>query len=168
MNLFSTIKEDWIAHGKEWTRPGFRAIAFCRFGYWRTHQIQNRYLRFPFNFLYRILYRHARNVYGIEIPSSVELGRRVVIEHQGGIVIHGCAKIGDDSIVRQNVTIGNRYLDRPLEAPVLGKRVNVGAGAVILGNIEIGDDAVIGANAVVIKDVAPGSTVVGIPAKPLK
>jgi len=65
------------------------------------------------------------------------------------------------------VTLGNRYLDRPLEAPKLGKRVNVGAGAKLLGGITVGDDAIIGANAVVLHDVPSGATVVGIPAKPI-
>ena len=73
--------------------------------------------------------------------------------------------IGDDSIIRQGVTLGNRYLARPLEAPQLGDRVNVGAGAKILGGVTIGDDANIGANAVVLSDIPPGKTAVGIPAK---
>ena len=74
--------------------------------------------------------------------------------------------IGDDCVLRQGVTLGNRYLDRPGDAPVLGRRVNVGAGAKLLGPVQIGDDAVIGANAVVLHDVPAGATVVGIPAVP--
>ncbi|MCB1625177.1 MAG: serine acetyltransferase, partial [Pseudomonadales bacterium] len=89
-------------------------------------------------------------------------------EHQGAIVIHGSAVIGDDCVIRQGVTLGNRYNDRPREAPQLGKGVNVGAGAKLLGAITIGDHATIGANAVVLNDVAPGDTVVGIPARPLR
>jgi serine O-acetyltransferase len=122
-------------------------------------------LRAPFSVLYKALYRKVRNVYGIELPYTVELGRRVVIEHQGAIVVHGNCHIGDDSILRQGVTLGNRYLDRPFDAPKLGDRVNVGAGAKILGDVTIGDDAVIGANAVVLSDVPAGQTAVGIPAK---
>jgi len=87
-----------------------------------------------------------------------------VIEHQGAIVIHGDAEIGDDCIIRQGVTIGNRYLDRPFDAPRLGARVNVGAGAKILGPVSIGDDVRIGANAVVLSDVPSGATAVGVPA----
>ena len=60
-----------------------------------------------------------------------------MIEHQGAIVVHGNAQLGDDCIIRQGVTIGNRYMDRPNEAPVLGNRVNVGAGAKLLGNITL-------------------------------
>jgi serine O-acetyltransferase len=118
--------------------------------------------------IYHFAYRQVRNRYGIELPWTVELGRRVVFEHQGAIVVHGYAEIGDDCILRHGVTIGNRYLDRPLEAPRLGARVNVGAGAQILGDISIGDGAQIGANAVVLSDVPPGATAVGIPASVIR
>jgi N-acetylglucosaminyl-diphospho-decaprenol L-rhamnosyltransferase len=162
--LWSQIREDWVAHDKDWTRPGFRAIAIYRFGVWRM-QVEPKILRAPLSILYRSLFRHARNVYGIELPYSAKLGRRVIIEHQGGIVIHGGCIIDDDCIIRQGVTLGNRYLDRPLDAPRLGKRVNIGAGAKVLGGIILGDDAIVGANAVVLKDIPAGQTAVGIPAK---
>lgn len=162
--LWQQIKEDWQAHGKDWTKPGFRAVAIQRFGVWRI-SVQSKWLRAPLSVLYRMLYRKARNTYGIDLPYSVKLGRRVVIEHQGAIIIHGDCVIGDDSIIRQGVTLGNRYLDRPLDAPRLGQRVNVGAGAKILGGVSIGDDVTIGANAVVLKDIPAGHTAVGIPAK---
>jgi serine O-acetyltransferase len=164
LGLFSQIKEDWIAHGKDWTKPGFRAVAVHRFGVWRM-KIEPKILRAPFSILYRMLFRKVRNTYGIELPYSVTLGRRVIIEHQSAIVIHGNAIIGDDCIIRQGVTIGNRYLDKPLEAPQLGNRVNVGAGAKIFGKINIGNDVNIGANAVVLKDIPDQKTAVGIPAK---
>ena len=164
LRLWQQIKEDWEAHGRDWTLPGFRAVAVQRFGVWRMG-IQPKLLRAPFSILYRSLYRKVRNSYGIELPYTVQLGRRVVIEHQGGIVIHGFCQIGDDSIIRQNVTLGIRHLDRLKDAPKLGKRVNVGAGAVVLGDISIGDDVNIGANAVVLSDIPAGQTAVGIPAK---
>ncbi|MEC4812617.1 MAG: serine O-acetyltransferase [Scytonema sp. PMC 1069.18] len=164
LGLWQQMKEDWIAHGRDWTKPGFRAVAVHRFGVWRM-KVQPKLLRAPLSILYRMLYRKVRNQYGIELPYTVKLGRRVVIEHQGDIVIHGYCSIGDDSIIRQGVTLGNRYLDRPLEAPTLGKRVNVGAGAKLFGNISVGDNTNIGANAVVLCDVPPGATAVGIPAK---
>lgn len=162
--LVQIVREDWIAHGREWTRPGFRAVAVHRFGVWRMG-IRWKLFRAPFSVAYRILFRHVRNVYGIELPYSVGLGRRVVIEHQGCIVIHGDARIGDDCTIRQGVTIGNRTQDRPLDAPVIGRGVNIGAGAKLLGNISLGDGASIGANAVVLSDVPPGALAVGIPAK---
>jgi serine acetyltransferase/glycosyltransferase involved in cell wall biosynthesis len=164
LGLWTQIQEDWVAHDRDWTRPGFRAVAIHRFGVWRMN-IKPKLLRAPLIILYNSLYRKVRNTYGIELPYTVELGRRVIIEHQHGIVIHGYAVIGDDSIIRQGVTIGNRYMDRPLEAPKIGARVNIGAGAKILGALSIGDDANIGANAVVLIDIPPGGTAVGIPAK---
>jgi serine O-acetyltransferase len=166
-NLWQQIREDWEAHGRDWTKPGFRAVAIQRFGVWRM-SIEPLVLRAPLSIFYRSLYRKARNVYGIDLPYTVKLGRRVIIEHQGAIIVHGGCVIGDDCIIRQGVTLGNRYLDRPLEAPVLGDRVNVGAGAKILGKVHLGDDVNIGANAVVLKDVSAGETAVGIPAKILK
>ena len=164
LSLLQQIKEDWIAHGKDWTKPGFRAVAVQRFGVWRM-KIEPKLLRAPFSIIYRALYRKVRNTYGIELPYTVKLGRRVVFEHQSGIVIHGNCSIGDDSIIRQGVTLGNRYLEKPFEAPQIGKRVNIGAGAKIFGNVKIGDNTQIGANAVVLSDVMPGATAVGIPAK---
>jgi serine O-acetyltransferase len=164
LTLWQQIKEDWIAHGRDWTKPGFRAVAVLRFGVWRM-KIKSKFLRAPFSIFYRMLYRKVRNNYGIELPYTVQLGRRVVIEHQGAIVIHGDCCIGDDSILRQGVTLGNRYLDRPFDAPKLGKSVNVGAGAKIFGSVSIGNGANIGANAVVLSDVPAGATAVGIPAK---
>lgn len=167
LSLWQQIREDWEAHGRDWTKPGFRAVAVYRFGVWRM-QVEPKLLRAPLSLLYRSLYRKVRNGYGIDLPYTVKLGRRVVIEHQNGIIIHGYSVIGDDSIIRQGVTLGNRYLDRPYDAPTLGARVNVGAGAKILGNVTIGDDASIGANAVVLSDVPNGQTAVGIPAKILQ
>jgi len=164
LGLVAQILEDWRAHGRDWTRPGFQAIAVHRFGNWRMG-LNRKAVRAPFSVLYRTLYRGVRNIYGIELPYSSRIGRRVVIEHQGGIVVHGNAVIGDDCILRHDVTLGNRTLDRPHDAPNLGARVNVGAGAKILGGVSIGDGAQIGANAVVRTDIPPGAVAVGIPAR---
>ena len=167
LGFWQQVQEDWVAHGRDWTKPGFRAVAVHRFGVWRMG-ISPKLLRAPFSLLYRMLYRKVRNTYGIELPYTVKLGRRVIFEHQGCIVIHGNSVIGDDTIIRQGVTLGLRYLDRLTEAPSLGKRVNVGAGAKLFGNITIGSDVNVGANAVVLFDVPDGATVVGIPAKIVK
>ena len=162
--LIAQIKEDWRAHARDWTRPGFRAVAVHRFGNWRM-RIRLKLLRAPFSVIYRSLFRYVRNVYGIELPYSVKLGRRVVFEHQGGIVIHGDSEIGDDCIIRQGCTLGNRGLDDPFAAPKLGKRVNIGAGACILGAVSLGDGSAVGANAVVLCDVPAGALAVGVPAE---
>jgi serine O-acetyltransferase len=162
--LWALIREDYVAHGRDWTKPGFRAMAVYRFGVWRM-TVSPKVLRAPLSMVYRHLFRRVRNRYGIELPYSATVGRRVVIEHQSCIVVHGNAVIGDDSILRQGVTLGNKTLDRPLDAPVLGRGVNVGAGAKILGAVRIGDGAAIGANAVVLADVPAGAVAVGIPAR---
>ena len=81
---------------------------------------------------------------------DAKIGRRLIIEHFGCIIIHNNAIIGDDVVIRQGVTIGNRSIDRPLDVPHIGNRVNIGAGAKLLGPITIGDDVNIGANAVVL------------------
>lgn len=164
VGLMELLREDLRAHDGDWTRPGFRAVAVHRLGVWRM-RVRNKVVRAPFSWIYRRLYIRVRNRYGIELPYSAKVGRRVVIEHQGAIVIHGDCVIGNECHIRQGCTLGNRTLERPFDAPVLGDRVNVGAGAIILGKVLIGDGANIGANAVVVKDVPAGATAVGVPAK---
>jgi serine O-acetyltransferase len=162
-SVWQLLREDFLAHGRDWTRPGFRALAVYRFGVARM-SVKPRLVRAPLSVTYRVLFRAVRNVYGIELPHTARIGRRVVFEHQHGIVVHGRTIIGDDCIVRQGVTLGIRSLDRRDEAPVLGRGVNVGAGAKILGRVVIGDGAAIGANAVVLEDVPAGAVAVGVPA----
>jgi serine O-acetyltransferase len=98
---------------------------------------------------------------GSDIVLGVRLGQRLSLPHPTGVVIHQDAIVGDDCMIMQQVTIGQ--LDGP-GVPVLGSRVYVGAGAKILGPVRIGDGARIGANAVVLNDVPPNHTAVGIPA----
>jgi serine O-acetyltransferase len=141
-----------------------QALWVYRFGVWRM-KVRPKLLRAPLSVAYRALFRFVRNVYGIEVPYSATIGRRVVLEHQHGIVVHGDTVIGDDCIIRQGVTLGVRRLNGISDAPTLGHRVTVGAGAKILGKVRIGDGADIGANAVVLSDVPEGALVVGIPAR---
>ncbi len=162
--LWQLIREDFNANERDWTKPGFRALAAYRFGIWRMG-IRSKFLRAPMSFVYRSMFRYVRNHYGIELPYTAVVGRRVVIEHQGDIVVHGHSVIGDGCILRQGVTLGNKNLDAPLDAPILGKNVNIGAGAKILGKVTIGDGAQIGANAVVIRPVPAGAVAVGNPAR---
>jgi serine O-acetyltransferase len=158
------IREDYRAHGCDLSKPGFRAVAVHRFGVWRM-TIEPKILRAPFSIVYRSLFRFVRNHYGIELPYSVSLGRRVVVEHQGDIVVHGSCVIGDDCIIRQGVTLGLRHLHSPQAVPMLGRNVNVGAGAKLFGSITVGDRANIGANSVVLIDVPADATAVGVPAQ---
>ncbi len=109
----------------------------------------------------------ARFLTGIEIHPAARIGQRFFIDHGVGVVIGETAEIGDDVTLYQGVTLGGLSLDPGKRHPTLGDGVIVGAGAKVLGAIAIGAQARIGANAVVVDDVAPGVTVVGIPAKPL-
>lgn len=163
VSLSSQIVADWRAHGRDWTKPGFRAVAVHRFGVWRM-TIRPKLLRAPFSIVYGFLFRHCRNHYGIELPYTVKLGRDVVVEHQGAIVVHGACEIGNGCIIRQGCTLGLRRLDDLTAAPILGEDVELGAGAVILGRIRLGNGVRVGANAVVLDDVPAGATVWGIPA----
>jgi len=164
--LLTQIREDWRANGQDWTKPGFRTLAVHRFGVWRMG-FRSKLVRAPLSLMYRALFRHCRNVYGIELPWSVSVGRGVVIEHQGGIVIHGASVIGDRCIIRQGCTMGLRRLDDVTAAPVLEPGVQLGAGAAVLGRITIGAGSRIGANAVVLDDVPAGVVVFGVPARPV-
>lgn len=162
--LLAQIASDWRANGCDWTRPGFRTLAVHRFGVWRM-AVRPKLLRAPLSLVYRHLYRHCRNVYGIELPYSAHVGQHVVIEHQGGIVIHGASVIGDGCVIRQGCTLGIRRVSELDAAPVLEPGVDLGAGAVILGRINIGRGAKIGANAVVLIDVPAGAVALGVPAR---
>lgn len=158
--LFALMREDWAANSRDWTMPGFRAIAVHRFGTW----VSDRRSGIPKSllmWLYRCLYRFVRNHYGVEIPQSVVLGRRVSIVHQGGIVFHWRAEIGDDCVIRHNVTVGAGYGGRKTlhAGPKLGKGVEVGTGAVILAGVKIGDGAFIGPNVTVMSDIPAGARV---------
>jgi serine O-acetyltransferase len=162
--LWDLLREDYEAHGREWSRPGFQALAVYRFGRWRMG-VEPRPLRMPLSAAYKAMFVFVRNVYGIELPYTAEVGRRVVFEHQHGIVVHGGTVIGDDCIIRQGVTLGIRSMEDLTAAPVLGDGVNVGAGAKIIGKVSVGDGAAIGANAVVLADVPARALAVGIPAR---
>jgi len=143
---------------------GFWALQIYRFGHIR-YKFKSKIIRYPLAILHIILAKLGEMLFGITIGVSAKIGERLTIEHSGAIVVHGNAQIGNDCIIRQGVTIGNRRLDEPYNAPIIGNNVNIGAGAKILGAVKVGNNAIIGANAVVIKDVPEGAVAVGIPAK---
>jgi serine O-acetyltransferase len=111
------------------------------------------------------MYRYIRNHYGIELPRTTIIGRRLRIGHQAGIVIHPRAEIGDDCLIRQNVTIGAASDERTWEAPKLENGVQIGCGAAILGQITIGEGARVGPNAVVMTNIPAGATVCAPPSR---
>lgn len=167
--LWQLIREDWKVNDESWLRPGCQAMVVYRFGVWRF-RFRRRILRAPFGLLYKALHVFIRNFYGIEIYDSATFGRRLRIAHQSGIVVHQNAVIGDDCLIRQGVSIGrasNHGDGVRARPPVLGNRVEVGAGAVIVGGIVIGDDVVIGPNTVVMSNVPAGSIVACAPGRVL-
>ena len=138
-------------------------MAVYRFGRWR-YTIRWRSVRKPFSLLYKVLKVISEVLTGIDLPCEVTLGRRFRIDHFGAIIISGDAVFGDDCIIRNGVTVGLKHTGHP-GSPILGDRVDIGAGAKILGSIKVGDDSAIGANAVVLQDVPPNSIAIGIPAR---
>ena len=143
---------------------GFWALQVYRFGHLR-YRFKSRLIRWPLGAIHLVLAKLAEIICGVEIGVAARIGRRLVIEHSGCIVVHGATTMGDDCIIRQGVTLGVRRIDEPLAAPIIGSRVNIGAGAKILGAVHIGDGAEIGANAVVLQDVPAGALAVGVPAR---
>jgi serine O-acetyltransferase len=160
--MFELIREDWRTHERDIWRQGFWTLLIYRFGRWRYRLPW--LVRKPFSFVYKLLKVIGQVLTGIDLPCETTVGRRLRIEHFGGIIVSGDAVIGDDVVIRNGVTLGLRRTGER-GAPILGNRVDIGAGAKILGKIHIGDGAVIGANAVVLKDVPPGALAVGIPAR---
>ena len=161
--MFDNIREDWRTHNRQLSRQGLWAMAMYRFGRWR-YTIRWRWLRLPFSFAYKFFKPIGEVITGIELPSEVTLGHRFRIDHFGGIVISGDAVFGDDCVIRNGVTVGLKNTGIK-GSPIIGNRVDIGAGAKVLGAITIGDDVVIGANAVVITDVPANSIAVGVPAQ---
>lgn len=163
--MFQNLSEDWRTYNRQLSRQGLWAMAVYRFGRWR-YGIRWRWLRAPFSFLYKVIKPFSEALTGIELPCEVTLGRRFRIDHFGGIVISGDAVFGDDCVIRNGVTVGLKHTGQR-GSPTIGNRVDIGAGAKILGPIHIGDDVVIGANAVVLTDVPSNCIAVGIPARVL-
>jgi serine O-acetyltransferase len=161
--MFENIAEDWRTYQRDPWRQGMWVMLVYRFGCWRYH-VRPLLLRKLFSLLYKFAKIISQILTGIDLPCEAKVGRRLKFEHFGGIIISGDAVIGDDVIIRNGVTIGLKYTNHA-GAPVIGNRVDIGAGAKIIGPITIGDDAVIGANAVVLCDVPAGATAVGIPAR---
>jgi len=166
--LFSNIKEDIQAvfdrdpAARSKTEvllcyPGLHAILFYRFSHWLWGK--RLYL------LGRLFSHLGRFFTGIEIHPGAKIGRRFFIDHGMGVVIGETAEIGDDVTLYHGVTLGGVSLNKGKRHPTLGNNVVVGAGAKILGPFTVGNNSKIGSNSVVVKEVPPNSTVVGIPGR---
>jgi len=142
--------------------PGVHAL-------WLHRLAHRMWTKLPaLRFFARLLSEIARSLTGVEIHPGAVLGRRFFIDHGMGVVIGETAVVGDDVLMFHTSTLGGRSMAKGKRHPTVGDRVVIGAGAKILGPILIGDDVQIGANAVVVKDVDPGSVVVGVPGKARK
>ncbi|RMF17692.1 MAG: serine O-acetyltransferase [Gammaproteobacteria bacterium] len=168
MSWFEQIKEDIqsVFHrdpaARNWFEvltcyPGLHALLFHRLNHWLwCHDLK---------WLARFLSTLARWLTGIEIHPGARIGRRFFIDHGMGVVIGETTEIGDDVTLYQGVTLGGTSWNKGKRHPTLGNGVVVGAGAKILGPFEVGENAKVGSNAVVTKEVPAGATVVGIPGR---
>ena len=137
--------------------PGVHAIIFHRVSHWL--------FRHKLFFLARLNSQIARHLTGIEIHPGAQIGRRFVIDHGMGIVIGETAEVGDDCLIYHGVTLGGTGKDQGKRHPTLGNNVMVSAGAKVLGPFKVGDGARIAANAVVLSEIPPEATAVGVPAR---
>jgi serine O-acetyltransferase len=130
-----------------------------------AHRLSHFLYKHKWFFLARLISQIARFFTGIEIHPGATIGKGLCIDHGMGVVIGETAEIGDDVLIYHGVTLGGTGKDKGKRHPTIGNGVVIGAGAKVLGPIKVGDNAKIGANAVVVKDVPEGATAVGIPAK---
>ena len=137
--------------------PGVHALAF--------HRMSHRLWVWRLHWLARMLSQLGRWLTGIEIHPGAKIGKRFFIDHGMGVVIGETAEIGDDVTLYHGVTLGGTTWRKEKRHPTLGNNVVVGAGAKILGPITVGENARVGSNSVVVKDVPAGATVVGIPGR---
>ncbi|MEY2988328.1 MAG: hypothetical protein RJB13_1849 [Pseudomonadota bacterium] len=137
--------------------PGVKAVLL--------HRVSHMLWKSNAQWSARLMSEVGRFATGIEIHPGAEIGRRVVIDHGMGIVIGETAVIGDDVVLFQQVTLGSAHSAQGRRHPIVERGAVVGAGAVVLGAVVVGENARVGAGAVVTKDVPPNSVVVGIPAQ---
>lgn len=137
--------------------PGLHAIIL--------HRLAHYLWKKGFKFIARLISHISRFLTGIEIHPGAVIGRRFFIDHGMGVVIGETAEIGDDVLLYQGVVLGGVSLEKKKRHPTLGNHVIVGAGATILGAVKIGDNAMIGAGSVVVRDVPSKATAVGVPAR---
>ena len=137
--------------------PGLTAL--------KSHRRAHRLYQKGHVLLARLLSQRARHKTGIEIHPGAQIGRRVFIDHGDGVVIGETTCIGDDVTIYQGVTLGGTGKDVGKRHPTIGNNVLIGSGAKVLGPFKVGDNCRIAANAVVLKEIPPNSTAVGVPAK---
>jgi len=137
--------------------PGMHAL-------W-IHRLNHRLWKANLKLLARVLAHFTRMLTGVEIHPGARIGRRVVIDHGMGVVIGETAEVGDDVMMYHGVTLGGTGFTHEKRHPTIGDKVLLGAHAIVLGPVQIGHGAKIGAGAVVTKTVPPGATAIGNPAQ---
>lgn len=140
--------------------PGIRAV--------RSHRRANWFWNHGFKLIGRAISQRSRRRTGIEIHPGATIGRRLVIDHGMGTVIGETAEVGDDVLIYQGVTLGGTGKETGKRHPTIGDNVLIGCGAKVLGPINVGSGSRIAAGAVVLKDVPPNATAVGVPARVVK
>jgi serine O-acetyltransferase len=140
--------------------PGPKAIRMYRRAHWF-------YLK-DMKFTARAISQHASRITGIEIHPGATIGERFFIDHGTGVVIGETTEIGDDVLLYQGVTLGGTGKDVGKRHPTIGNNVMIGAGAKVLGPFKVGDNSCIAAGAVVLEEIPPNSTAVGVPARVVK
>ena len=171
IKAFSQIKEDIeTIYKKDPAAENIFEVLFCYPGLHAliNHRIAHKLQYWKIPFIPRIISNVSRFFTGIEIHPAATIGRRFFIDHGMGVVIGATTIIGDDVLLYQGVTLGGTGNEHGKRHPTLGNNIVVGAGAKILGNIEIGSNSRIGAGSVVIDSVPENSTVIGIPGKIVK
>jgi serine O-acetyltransferase len=137
--------------------PGLHALCL----HWVAHALYRHHWYTSARFVSHL----SRFLTGIEIHPGARIGRRVFIDHGMGVVIGETSEVGDDCLIYKGVVLGGTTLEKKKRHPTLGSRVVVGSNAIILGAITVGDGARIGSGSVVVRPVAPNTTVVGVPAR---
>jgi serine O-acetyltransferase len=165
VSLLTLVREDWERNGRDWTAPGFQALAVYRLG--RAARGRSGAAGKALRLLHRALFLFVRNLYGIEIPTEAVIGRRMQLRGQHGMVFNQKTAFGDDCVYGHNTTIGIGIYGKD-SVPRFGDRVELGPGAVILGDVTIGDDVRIGPGALVITDVPAGAEVLERPTRILQ
>lgn len=162
IRLRELLAEDFRTHDSSLLEPGFWVMLTHRIGN-RRMRIRTKVLRAPITLLWKTAYIWCQWAWGIKLCYTVKVGRRVRIWHNGGMIL-GARSIGNDVHIRQNTTFGVSRRDRPTDKPVIGDNVDIGAGAVIVGPIKVGDNSIIAANSLVNRDVPSDSIAIGVPA----
>lgn len=165
MGLRELLAEDFSTHDRGLLEPGFWAVAAHRVGR-RAATVRSRPARLALEAAYKMAFTGIDWVWGIHLPRSVDLGRRVRLWHNGCMLLTA-RSIGNDVHIRHDTTFGpaRGTVGTPATLPVIEDRADIGSGACVLGGVRVGHDAVVGANTVVLKNVAPHATVLGVPAR---